>query len=73
MDRAIKTNYPDMVIKDYKKRICFFINTAIPAYFKVVWKIYEKKLSKYKVLEGKMDMADKTSIIPVVLGELRLI
>ena len=60
IDREIKANRPDIMVKEKKERRCMLIDIAI----------LTEKLSKYKDLEIEINrMWDmKTETIPVVVG-----
>ena len=74
MDKEIKANRPDIIIKDKIEKKCIMIDTSIPSERNVSIKEVEK-LSKYKDLEIEVTKMweMKTSTVPIVVGALGLI
>ena len=74
IDREIKENRPDIVVKDRKEKACMLIDMTVPSERNVSMKEVEK-LSKYKDLEIEVTKMweMKTTTVPVVVGALGLI
>jgi len=68
-DREVKTNKPDIIIKNKKEKTCTLIEVPIPADRNAVQKEAEKKL-KYKSLciEIKRVWNLKCTIVLVIIG-----
>ena len=73
-DRAIKSNRPDIIVKDYDTDICYLIDMTNPSERNTAIQEIEK-LSKYKDLEIEIVKMWhlKTVMVPVVIGALGLI
>ena len=73
-DRSVKTNWPDITVKNHKEKTCLWIVITLPSDRNVSFKEYEK-VSKYKGLEIEIQKMWylKATIIPVVIGALRMI
>ena len=73
-DREIKANKPDIVIKDKKEKKCWLLDISTPSDRNVAVKEVEK-LSKYKDLEIEINRmwGMKTTVIPIIIGNLGLI
>ena len=73
-DREIKSNRPDIEMKDKRERRCKIIDVAIPSDNNASVKVAEK-LSKYKDVEIEISrMWDmKTDTTPVMIGALGLV
>ena len=72
-DREIKANRPDIVIKNKTTKKCILIDMAILSERNTSVKVTEKP-SKYKDLEIEINRmwGIKTTTIPVVIGDFRL-
>ena len=70
-DKTMKSNRPDMVIKDKQEKTCTLIDKAIPSDRNTPVKVAEKLL-KYKYLETEITKmwGLKTITVPVVIGVL---
>ena len=73
-EKEIKTNGPDIVIKEKSKNLCTLIDMAVPSERNVATKEVEK-IAKYKDLEIEISKMwnTKTIVIPVEIGALGLI
>jgi hypothetical protein len=69
MDRTIRNNKPDIIIRDNEKGICMLIDAAIPGDRNVIKKEAEKIL-KYEdlITEIQRKWNVKTNVMPVVIG-----
>ena len=73
-DKAVRSNRPDIIVKDYETQTCFLIDTTNPSERNTSVKELEK-LSKYKDLEIEIVKMWhlRTIMVPVVIGALGLI
>ena len=73
-DSTIRASRPDIVIKDYKSRICLLIDMTIPTDSSVSAKELDK-LSKYKDLQIEIARMWqlKGTVIPVVVAALGML
>jgi hypothetical protein len=68
-DREVLTNWPDIIIKNKKDRICLLIDVAIPSDMNVIQKESEKKLKyKYLSIEIQRMWNMKCFVIPAIIG-----
>lgn len=74
IDREIKANRPDIVIKDKQEKACLLIDMSIPTDKNTLVKVTEK-LSKCKDREIEIERmwGMKATTIQVVIGALELI
>ena len=72
--KEVKSNRPDIIIKDRELKKCLLIDRAIPAERNTYVKMIEK-LSKYKDLKVEISRmwGLETETVPVVIGALGLL
>jgi len=73
-NKEVKANRPDIIAEKKSKKLCIFIDVAVPSERNFAAKEVEK-LSKYKDLDieiGKM-WNTKSIVIPLVIGALGII
>ena len=73
-DREIRSNRPDIVIRDKSAKTCLLLDVSIPSDRNTSLKTYEK-ISKYKDLEIEIEKSwkEKTKTVPIVIGSLGVI
>ena len=71
IDKEIKSNRPDISVKDQELKTCLLIDMAVPVERNTSVKMVEK-LSKYRDLEIEISRMCglKTETVPVVIGAL---
>ena len=69
--RGIKSNRRDIVVNDYKRKVCFLIDMAVPTDINLSVKEYNK-ITKYKDLEIKIEKMWHlmTTTLPIIVGPI---